>query len=313
MLHPRLGRFTQRDPLGYVDGMSVYTNYQAMLEGFDPTGMWVVHRNSMFNYAAATTKGGETLRDLANYVGLDPEEYKEWLSYWADMQGPPPDLDEVLTSSTGTACPQFEVPNVVLVVWMGDWWDLQATSINEQALHLEAEGFKTKKVVSTNASLDFCRGSVFCEKRDRRTTQEFLNDVSSASGHKSLHGLFIDGHGRAGHIWESSHAWQIDYQSIKNSLDYGLGAVLMNVCNGGWCAADNPQEGNLYDDGWINGELYGPPWTHGKPGDPQQITAGGRDLVSSNGVFSGLRRGLNPLTENIDIPSLFPGDMQGTK
>lgn len=40
MLHPLLGRFTQRDPLGYVDGMSLYAGYHLMSWGLDPSGMY---------------------------------------------------------------------------------------------------------------------------------------------------------------------------------------------------------------------------------------------------------------------------------
>lgn len=38
-LHPRLGRFMQRDPLGYLDGMSLYGAYHLLHGGVDPTGM----------------------------------------------------------------------------------------------------------------------------------------------------------------------------------------------------------------------------------------------------------------------------------
>jgi len=39
MLHPVIGRFMQRDPLGYVDGMSVYAYYAGMNGGVDPYGL----------------------------------------------------------------------------------------------------------------------------------------------------------------------------------------------------------------------------------------------------------------------------------
>ena len=38
-LHPGLGRFMQRDPLGYVDGMSVYAYYAGMHGEVDPMGL----------------------------------------------------------------------------------------------------------------------------------------------------------------------------------------------------------------------------------------------------------------------------------
>ena len=38
MLHPRMGRFIQRDPLGYVDGTNLYGAYHVMRGGLDPMG-----------------------------------------------------------------------------------------------------------------------------------------------------------------------------------------------------------------------------------------------------------------------------------
>ena len=37
--HQRLGRFIQRDPIGYVDGMNLYAAYFAMWGGVDPMGL----------------------------------------------------------------------------------------------------------------------------------------------------------------------------------------------------------------------------------------------------------------------------------
>ncbi|MEM1109806.1 MAG: RHS repeat-associated core domain-containing protein, partial [Planctomycetota bacterium] len=38
-LHPQLGRFVQRDPLGYVDGMNTYAYYAGISRGVDPSGL----------------------------------------------------------------------------------------------------------------------------------------------------------------------------------------------------------------------------------------------------------------------------------
>lgn len=39
VLHPLLGRFLQRDPLGYPDGLNAYAGYQVMWGGLDPMGL----------------------------------------------------------------------------------------------------------------------------------------------------------------------------------------------------------------------------------------------------------------------------------
>jgi len=38
MLNPATGRFQQRDPLGYPDGMNRYAGYHVMHGGWDPWG-----------------------------------------------------------------------------------------------------------------------------------------------------------------------------------------------------------------------------------------------------------------------------------
>ncbi|MEM9111658.1 MAG: hypothetical protein AAGC72_16780 [Planctomycetota bacterium] len=42
---PRMGRFMQRDPLGYPDGMNSYAAYHVMYQGLDPSGMDDIRKN----------------------------------------------------------------------------------------------------------------------------------------------------------------------------------------------------------------------------------------------------------------------------
>jgi RHS repeat-associated protein len=44
MLDPTTGRFMQRDPMGYPDGMNLYAVYHVMWGTVDPTGMWSVQQ-----------------------------------------------------------------------------------------------------------------------------------------------------------------------------------------------------------------------------------------------------------------------------
>ncbi|MEX2670936.1 MAG: RHS repeat-associated core domain-containing protein [Phycisphaeraceae bacterium] len=43
MLHVGLGRFTQRDPIGYLDGTNVYAAYHVMYGDLDPSGLFCSH------------------------------------------------------------------------------------------------------------------------------------------------------------------------------------------------------------------------------------------------------------------------------
>jgi RHS repeat-associated protein len=47
MLHPVIGRFMQRDPLGYVDGMSLYAAYHVLQGAVDPEGTSIAPGNPL--------------------------------------------------------------------------------------------------------------------------------------------------------------------------------------------------------------------------------------------------------------------------
>jgi len=46
-LDPLLGRFLQRDPLGYIDGMNLYAGYHVMYDEFDPEGLDIISPQAM--------------------------------------------------------------------------------------------------------------------------------------------------------------------------------------------------------------------------------------------------------------------------
>jgi hypothetical protein len=56
MQHPVLGRFMQRDPMGYVDGMSLYEYVKSEpVEGVDPTGFDRYVGSTIHKYLAVDT------------------------------------------------------------------------------------------------------------------------------------------------------------------------------------------------------------------------------------------------------------------
>jgi len=132
--NPRLGRFIQRDPTGYPDGMNAYEYCSGTpVVAADPEGLWKIKRSGNVR-ATATAEEGDTIRSLAKAVGLGPYEFLQWGGWRSLVMADgtrygewfwfPLDLrldDEV--------CPSQKVtfPNRVLVVvgdinWVGYAW-----------------------------------------------------------------------------------------------------------------------------------------------------------------------------------------------
>ena len=77
---PGHGRWLQRDPAGYVDGMSLYEYVFGSPTGqLDPLGLWSIFRSSFYHRALAVSHEGDTVRGLASLVRLDAGEYHKWL------------------------------------------------------------------------------------------------------------------------------------------------------------------------------------------------------------------------------------------
>ncbi len=109
--HAELGRFISRDPIGYVDGMSLYRGY-LVVNDLDPFGNWKVYRVSSESQAIAVSEKGDTVNTLAQKINLDPNNARLWMKpVWPEMQGGiPQDIDAEIP------CTQlFRVPNTITV------------------------------------------------------------------------------------------------------------------------------------------------------------------------------------------------------
>jgi RHS repeat-associated protein len=112
MLHPTLGTFTGRDPLGYVDGGSLY-QYEAgsAIAGLDPSGYWRIERNANSAWATAHVEDGDTFEQLARSLRLVTDERTKWLRRETpDGRTVPIGEDE----NAASAC-RYKVPNTVVV------------------------------------------------------------------------------------------------------------------------------------------------------------------------------------------------------
>ena len=111
------GRFISRDPLGYVDGMSLYNAYFAENFGTDPTGLWKLgsgHKSKR----TAISEEGDTLEKLSKIRNLSENQFRKWgtsrqMEY--STQGGETYSFENL-SPNSVLCPgqEVEVPNTVV-------------------------------------------------------------------------------------------------------------------------------------------------------------------------------------------------------
>jgi hypothetical protein len=72
--------FISRDPLGFVDGMSVYQGWAFFGVSQDPYGLWDVQRKNKPRAHAIPDEEGESIQALAEEIGLDPAEAHLWLN-----------------------------------------------------------------------------------------------------------------------------------------------------------------------------------------------------------------------------------------
>ena len=112
---PGHGRWLQRDPAEYVDGMNLYEYVASrpLLVG-DPMGLWKIYREGL-EWANVESEEGDTVDELARMILLDSSEYGLWL--WQDEPDPDPCCsypgDEYEILSDGC---MFTVPNTVVIV-----------------------------------------------------------------------------------------------------------------------------------------------------------------------------------------------------
>ena len=87
--HPTVGRWIERDPVLYPDGMNLYQYVQSTpVSGTDPTGQWTeVERNGEPRARVCSDSSDDTWLSLAKKVKHDEDEYQLWVK---DEQGNPP-------------------------------------------------------------------------------------------------------------------------------------------------------------------------------------------------------------------------------
>jgi hypothetical protein len=105
--HPSVGRWIERDPVPYPDGMNMYQYVQSTpVSATDPTGRWTeVERNGGARARVCSDNSGDTWLSLAQKVKHDEDEYQLWVKN--ENGGSPPSKPE-----QGM---WYSVPNKVIV------------------------------------------------------------------------------------------------------------------------------------------------------------------------------------------------------
>jgi RHS repeat-associated protein len=179
---PRHGRFAQRDPAEYEDGMNLYeyVSSRPSTEA-DPRGLWIIARDGQAT-AVAEAEYEDTIEALADTIGLQADEWRKWITF-----------DKILTQSSlivginskqltekTQICPgqKVTIPNTVLAYWGGElggfgkfWvmWDMDVSTLKK-------------------------RGFIVFEAGE--TTAEMLEyAINLGQRERFLHGIFFWGHG----------------------------------------------------------------------------------------------------------------------
>jgi len=163
---PELGRFIQRDPLGYVDGMNLYEFVGGRVpKGIDPYGLWKIMRDGK-STARACGMPGETIAQLAAAIGLCPSESRQWLT-------PAKGQNYAVTSPEGE---WFDIPNTVIALWAGHfgvagnawvgWWMDIADA--------KGKGYKV-------------------DEYSHITSGTLLNHIETGTSQRTLHGFLFRG------------------------------------------------------------------------------------------------------------------------
>jgi len=217
------------------------------------TGKWRVDRGSGFPIASASvldTQNGATITELANEIGLRPDEYSKWLT----IPGTVPVRDS--SSGGGSSSITYKtlaqlkpddvivgghvnVPNVIVMAWFGECttYGKRWMRWGRNKKDLEWLGFR----VITFDNDDYEKTAQDAQDAPKA----FLLRLNNLSYLKQIHGLYMMGHGgkdvngvevigSAGtKIYTKGPEWVLPYETIRGALaNYKLGALIVHACDG---------------------------------------------------------------------------------
>jgi len=213
---------------------------------------WVVQRAGEAT-AIGVSGQGDTILNLAVDIGLQPDEFKQWLTVNTQTlrleDNTEVAVNQLTIGSKLAGGQVVRVPNTIYMAWFGEcgttgqWW----MSFNQNKTELEKLGFSVFVFNNDNYDYyDYSYGENDLEYNP--TCFDFTFDLLEQSSFKSLQGLYMMGHGspnsvgsRGTNFSTSGPIWDIGYvdgtgtttgKAIKDYLTYKLGALIIHACYG---------------------------------------------------------------------------------
>jgi len=228
---PSVGRWLSEDPIEEDSDLYRYCG-NSPTDSVDPLGLWKIQRAGAAK-AEVTSENGDTIYALGLQIGLDPNQFREWLTI-ADASRPirvvqPPfeiwPTDEELESLELCPGQTFQIPNTVYAYWAGFELRLAGRTLrvgkpwvswNPNVAYLRSLGFNV-------VAMDHVPGAAYA----------LQNRLQKDASNKVLHGLYFWGHGRApypstGLVSDSGDSL-LDYATIN--LPYGMALGLIFACD----------------------------------------------------------------------------------
>ncbi len=200
--------------------------------------------NSATRSAPAASSQGCTIAELAGEIGLQADEFKEWLTFSSDQvqlaDGTFTHRNNV-TQDTLLGENSFQIPNTMYMAWFGEGWGVGKTVMNW--------GVNCNDMKKLGFNVVLFDNDYYAKHIDAKYL--FLNQVGSLASSKQLHGLYMMGHGGNNVLgsegWLPTQAqtvlgpiWSVPYvgggvgsgaDSIEGRLQYHLGAVIIHACD----------------------------------------------------------------------------------
>jgi RHS repeat-associated protein len=232
-LKPTLARWLELDPAGITgtDSNLYSVLNDSPIFATDPLGLWKITRVTSKEKAdAVSDKETDTIKSLADIIGLRASEFRKWLTLSKNGLTL---ADGTQVNDVGQLNPDCKIklgqsvmiPNTVFALWLGNF------------------GAKGKYIVSWKWNLWYLRklgfhihSLEFDSDLTRKQAEQIVETFNVLSKEKVLHGFVVMGHGAFPltnpPAFGTEHGWAVSYQSVGEVLAYKLALVILDVCYG---------------------------------------------------------------------------------